>query len=146
MKKLKQSILSTCIMLACTLLTTIAFANNDTLNTRANDNDAFFYPKAVLENKTQCTVKARIFYVSLACTQYDEITLKPKETKSPNTSRGLCLIKKIEVTFFGGKYGTSITKVTNFTPKTGSTASEFVIWEKALNEEQTEYHCGVSIK
>ena len=40
-------------MLACTLLTTIAFANNDTLNKIANDNAAFFYPKAVLENKTQ---------------------------------------------------------------------------------------------
>ena len=146
MKKNKQLILGTCIMLACTLLTTIAFANNDTLNKIANDNAAFFYPKAVLENKTQCTVKARIFYVSLVCFQEDVITLKPGETKSPNTSRRLCLIKKIELTFFGGKYGTSITQITNFTPKTGSTASEFVIWEKAMNEEQTEYHCGVSIK
>jgi hypothetical protein len=134
-------------MLASTLLTSIAFANNDTLNTKANDNEAYFYPKAEFENKTQFTVSLRITYVSILCPSDDEIRiLKPGETKSPSASRGACLIKKIEVSFYGGKYGTSITKITNFNPKTGSTASKFVIWEKALNEEQTEYHCGVSIK
>jgi hypothetical protein len=51
MKKNKQLLLSTCIMLACTLLTTIAFANNDTLNKIANEDEAFFYPRLRFKTK-----------------------------------------------------------------------------------------------
>jgi len=136
MKKNKQLILSTCIMLACTLLTSFAFANNDTLNTIANDNEAYFYDKARIQNKTRFTAKVTITYPGC---KNDVFDIAPYSTGSPKASRGACLITKIGAIFTTND-GAYVSKMTEFT-SSGTGASDFAIAENAINEEQTEFEC-----
>ena len=141
MKKNKQLILRTCIMLVCTLLTSIAFANNDTLNTKANDNPAFFYPQVKVLNKTRFTATVKITYPG--CKNDENIVIAPGGTGLGKTEgkRLGCLVTKIEATF-ATNGGASVTKITNFS-STGTSAADFAIAENATNPEQTAFECRI---
>jgi len=128
-------------MLACTLLNSISFANNDTLNTKANDNPAFFYPQVNVQNKTRFTATVKITYPG--CKNDENIVIAPGGTGlgKSGLSRAGCLVTKIEATFAGNGIA-SVTKITNFT-SSGTGESNFAIGENAINQEQTEFECLV---
>jgi len=128
-------------MLACTLLTTIAFANNDTLNKIANNNEAYFYPQVKVVNKTRFTATVKITYPG--CKNDENIVIAPGGTGlgKSGLSRAGCLVTKIEATFAGNGIA-SVTKITNFS-SSGTGESNFAIGENAINQEQTEFECLV---
>ena len=123
-------------MLTCTFFASIAFANNDTLNKIANDNEAYFYDKARIQNKTRFTAKVTITYPGC---KNDVFDIAPYSTGSPKASRGGCLITRIGATFATND-GAYVSKMTDFT-SSGTGASDFVIAENAINPEQTEFEC-----
>jgi hypothetical protein len=141
MKKNKQLLLSTCIMLACTLLTTIAFANNDTLNKIANEDEAFFYPQVKVQNKTRFTATVKITYPG--CKNDENIVIAPGGTGlgKSGLARAGCLVTKIEATF-AANGAASVTQITNFS-STGTGADNFAIAENATNPEQTAFECRI---
>jgi hypothetical protein len=124
-------------MLACTILTSIAFANNDTLNNIANDKKA----RALITflNNTRFKATVRITYADKNIPNAYDYILNPGE------KRDLIIIfirffDKVEATFEGN--GTaSVTKVNNFysTAATGT----FHLEESALDERQTIFECTV---
>jgi hypothetical protein len=128
-------------MLACTLFTSIAFANNDTLNKIANDNEAYFYPQVNVQNKTRFTATVKITYPG--CKNDENIVIAPGGTGlgKSGLARAGCLVTKIEATF-AGNGAASVTQITNFS-STGTGASNFIIQESALNEEETQFECMV---
>ncbi len=128
-------------MLTCTLFTSIAFANNDTLNTKANNNEAYFYPQVNVQNKTRFTATVKITYPG--CKNDENIVIAPGGTGlgKSGLARAGCLVTKIEATF-AGNGAASVTQITNFS-STGTGASNFIIQESALNEEETQFECMV---
>jgi hypothetical protein len=128
-------------MLACTLLTTVAYAKNDTLNTIANDNPTFFYPQVKVLNKTQFTATVKITYPG--CKNDENIVIAPKGTGlgKSGLSRAGCLVIKIEATF-ATNGGASVIQITNYS-SSGTGASDFIIEESALNERETQFECMV---
>ena len=141
MKKNKQLLLSTYIMLACTLLTSITFANNNTLNKIANDNEAYFYPQVKVQNKTRFTATVKITYPG--CKNDENIVIAPGGTGlgKSGLARAGCLVTKIEATF-AANGAASVTQITNFS-STGTGADNFAIAENATNPEQTTFECRV---
>ena len=135
MKKLKQIILSTCIMLVCTLLTSIAFANNDTLNSKGNDNSGY-YQTIYLHNYTRFKATVTITNADNKTSQH---VLNPNEEYSMGNRSAFV---KVEATFVGNG-AASVTKVTNFYSEKGVFGGTFMLYEKALNEQQTIFECWV---
>ncbi len=128
-------------MLVCTLLTTIAFANNDTLNKIANNNEAYFYPQVKVVNKTRFTATVKITYPG--CKNDENIVIAPGGTGlgKSGLARAGCLVTKIEATF-AANGAASVTQITNFS-STGTGADNFAIAENATNPEQTAFECRI---
>ena len=128
MKKNKQLILGTCIMLACTLLTTIAFANNDTLNKIANDNEAYFSTLKI-QNNTRFYVGVETFHHERLCGKV-LLYLRAGETQSNRLINAMltCKVTKIELTFDVAG-AASVTKIINYDPRitTGTNEIDFII-------------------
>jgi len=146
MKKNKQLILSTYIMLACTFFTSIAFANNDTLNKIANDNDAYFRTLKV-QNNTRFYVEVTTTNsnISISCKR-QIIYLRKGETKSIRYSIGMiCYLTRIDATIKDVGGAASVTKITNYLSPTdtGDTQQDYIIEEIALDEQQTKFECRV---
>jgi hypothetical protein len=132
-------------MLACTLLTSIAFANNDTLNKIANDNKAY-YVTLKIKNNTRFYVHVETSFFITACKKTVHY-LRAGETQSykfPLSAASMCKVTKVEATFEVAG-AASVTKITNYDPKIkeGTNEKDFIIEEIALDEQQTKFECRV---
>jgi hypothetical protein len=77
------------------------------------------------------------------CKNDENIVIAPGGTGlgKSGLARAGCLVTKIEATF-AGNGAASVTQITNFS-STGTGASNFIIQESALNEEETQFECMV---
>jgi hypothetical protein len=127
-------------MVTCTFFASIAFANNDTLNTKGIDN-AGYYQTIYLHNYTR-------FKATVTITNADDHPILPKTSQhvlNPNEEYSMGnnrAFVKLEATFVDNG-AASVTKVTNFYSEKGVMGGTFMLEEKALNEQQTIFECTV---
>lgn len=136
----RQFILSTSIILGCTLYSTLTFANTIIFQKSIKENAGSFWPQVKVENKTRFTAHVKIIY-SLCKNDVFDISPGATGTGKSTLSRAGCLITKIETTFDRNGAAT-VSTITNF-GSTGTGAADFMIEESALDEQETKFECMV---